>query len=107
MNEGREIWEARIKAQRESELAQKAWCEREGISHNTMQGWIKRLGLQQHEHGSHHKAPFVKAVTQPPKKNEGATDTPGAIEMTVIKIRMPISYGQEALSRLLCEMTEQ
>jgi len=41
-----EQWASRIKAQRASGQTQKEWCKQEGLSQNTMQWWIKRLGMQ-------------------------------------------------------------
>jgi transposase-like protein len=102
----RVLWSERIKTQRASGLPQKAWCNREGISPNTFQGWVSRLGVQTRKKPA---GAFVKVVpsnpcTRPPKAEAAES---GEIEVTLVKLKLPACYGQHTLCELIAGLTEQ
>jgi len=95
------VWEQRINAQRASGLSRKEWCAAEGLSPNTFQGWIGRLGMQKK---SNKQIPdggsaFVKIV--PTRASTQEPDGIEGIELSIIRLRLPVGYDRIALRDLI------
>jgi hypothetical protein len=99
------VWIERIKAQRASGQLVKEWCTQEGISHNTFQGWVKRLEMQTRKKrgGAFVKVVPSKVLTHTP---EVTMTGAGVIDVTLIRFKLPSGYGSEALAELIGGLTE-
>ena len=98
------MWTERILAQRASGMTQRAWCKAEGISHNTLSGWIKRLGMQEKRVNPAAKGNgmFAKVVSPSDSPDtRKAASSGGVIELSVSKMRLPADYDRERLCELI------
>jgi hypothetical protein len=111
MRDGREVWEERIKAQRESGLTRSEWCEREGVSKDTMQGWVGRLGMQKRRSQNKRQRTFARAVT--PEASEcvivpfAPASTMPQMDLTIIHASIPAGMEPETFGKLLREISGQ
>jgi transposase-like protein len=102
-------WVERIKQQRDSGQSQGIWCSENGLSRNTLQYWIKKLGMQQSVSTPHKKFAKVTVPLEPRKSLEQeAKPTDGlTIKLQNISFKIPEGYAVQDIREFIAEILGQ